>query len=276
MTAFSYDLDDNQELFFSKLLLRQTGIDYQIQDTKFWTDNIKHLIKRKNFKNVDSLIEKLKCGDTELLIELLTAFKPDDLGFYKNVDQLKFFSETMIPTFIDKGAHHKNLAIWSTGCKKGQETYTYAILLEKFFKDLTDWKVHVQGTDIFPNDIDFASIGCYPPESFQSDYAKILRDTYFENKGDHYYLTNQYVRNCTHFAIRNLQDAVDNYQQFDLICCRAYFKQMVPEWREKIFDNFNTVLKPWGYLILNEIDSPLGITNHFTATRGHPGIYKKA
>ena len=150
------------------------------------------------------------------------------------------------------------------------------MLLEKFVNDLVDWKVNVMGTDIFPNDINFATLGCYPSESFQSDNAKKLRDRYFQQHNDSYCLTNAYVRNCTHFAIRNLQDAVDKYQQFDLICCRAYFKQMVPEWREKIFDNFNTVLKPWGYLILNEIDSPLGVTNHFAATRGHPGIYKKA
>gem|GEM_PF-5019053 len=274
MNIFSYDLDDNQELFFSKLLLRQTGVDYLIHDSKNWTDQIKVFIKRKRFKNVDTLIEKLKCGDTELLIELLTLFKPNELGFYHNTDQLKYCNDVMIPQFIKQGVQQQNISVWCAGCNKGEETYSFSAIFDQQMIEFPDWKVSIMGTDVFPSDIDFATAGIYPKESFQNEAATKLADKYFQKVGDHYQLDSDKIREITRFQIYNLQDDVDNYQQYDLICCRTHFKQMVPEWRHKIFDSFVKVLKPWGYLILNKIDSPLGITNSFSCIPGHPGIYQ--
>src|SRR5215831_6949228 len=160
MTA-TIDIPEFERL--KRAILERVGI--QINENK--TTDLQQAISKLmgSFRNLDHL--QLVLGreslDAPLWQKILQIITIGETYFFRNQDQFNALRESVLPSIIEKHrtANDLQIRMWSAGCASGEEIYSIAILLRELIPDLSNWLIHLLGTDINVNSLDRAQQGIY-------------------------------------------------------------------------------------------------------------------
>ena len=99
-------------------------------------------------------VRVLESGQDEMAaaLELVTS---GETYFFRHEEQLRLFSDTILPTIAQSNSGRRRLSIWSAGCSSGEEVYTAAILVQESGL-FNGWQVRVMGSDLSPERIEHA------------------------------------------------------------------------------------------------------------------------
>lgn len=200
--------------------------------------------------------------DEELasVIDVLTV---NETYFFREQNQLKTFSEEILPELREICKDKKRLRIWSAGCSTGEEPYTIAMLiLDK--GHFHGWNIEIFGSDINQRVLQAARKGIYGKNSFRTTEQYFL-NKYFK-KEDSLFRISDSVKQYVNFSHLNLLDLVKVklVGTMDIIFCRnvlIYFDHLS---RKKIIEMFYERLVDGGYLLLGHADSLVNISTAFS------------
>jgi chemotaxis protein methyltransferase CheR len=200
--------------------------------------------------------------DEELasIVDILTV---NETYFFREQNQLKAFSEEVLPELKSANREGKKLRIWSAGCSTGEEPYTIAMLiLEKGF--MYNWDIEIVGSDINQRVLQAARSGTYRKNSFRTTDQYFLRK-YFREE-DSMFRISDTVKQYVNFNHLNLLDPfkIKLIGSVDIIFCRnvlIYFDQAS---RKKVVEMFNERLVDGGYLLLGHAESLINLSTAFT------------
>ena len=203
-----------------------------------------------------------KNRDEELasIIDIITV---NETYFFREQNQLKTFSEEILPEIRQINKDKKRLRIWSAGCSTGEEPYTIAMLvLEK--GHFRDWNIEIFGSDINQRVLQVARSGVYRKNSFRTTDPYFL-SKYFKEE-DSLSRISDNVKQYVNFSHLNLLDPfkVKLVGTMDVIFCRnvlIYFDQ--PS-RKKVMEMFYERLVDGGYLLLGHAESLINLSTAFT------------
>ncbi len=198
-------------------------------------------------------------AELEAAIEALTT---NETYFFREPNQLRAFSEEVLPQLAARNAASRRLRIWSAGCSTGEECYTLAILIHQsgLFRD---WEVEVFGSDISRKVLTAARQAEYSPsalratgEELKRSYFKLV-DGRFSPRAD--------VRAWVSFGHLNLLDGeiLQGLPQVDVVFCRnvmIYFDQAA---RRRVLKTLYRRLVPGGFLFLGHSESLISTTADF-------------
>ncbi len=206
------------------------------------------------------------------IIDILTV---NETYFFREKNQLKTFSEDVLPELNEKNKDTKRLRIWSAGCSTGEEPYTIAMLvLEK--GSFHDWTIEILGSDINQRVIHVARKGIYRKNSFRTTEEYFLNKYFVEENG--FFRISSNVKQQVNFNLLNL---LDPYKaklvgKMDVIFCRnvlIYFDLLS---RKKVVDIFSEQLAEGGYLLLGHAESLINISTAFQLKHfKHDMLYQK-
>ncbi len=206
------------------------------------------------------LYHKNREEELALIIDIITV---NETYFFREQNQLKTFSEEILPELKDINKDKKRLRVWSAGCSTGEEPYTIAILvLEKGY--FHNWNIEIFGSDINQRVLQAARSGIYRKNSFRATDPYFLRK-YFREE-DNISRISDNVKQYVNFSHLNLLDPfkVKLVGTVDVIFCRNVLIYFDYPSRKKVIDMFYERLADGGYLLLGHAESLINLSTAFS------------
>jgi len=206
------------------------------------------------------------------IIDILTV---NETYFFREKNQLKTFSEEVLPELQETNKDIKRLRIWSAGCSTGEEPYTIAMLVLET-GSFHDWTIEILGSDINQRVLQVARRGIYRKNSFRTTEEYFLGKYFVEENG--FFRISDNAKQQVNFNLLNLLDPykVQLVGKMDVIFCRnvlIYFDLLS---RKKVVDVFSERLAEGGYLLLGHAESLINISTAFKLKHfQHDMLYQK-
>ena len=207
------------------------------------------------------LYDRRKEEELAAIVDILTV---NETYFFREMNQLKAFSDEISEEMLSANKTSKKLRIWSAGCSSGEEPYTLAMLLMEKGGRFRDFDIEILGSDINRRVLQTARKGLYRKNSFRAiDEYYLLK--YFIKEDDGYRIKDE-VKQLVNFNYLNLLDPVKVklIGAMDIIFCRNVLIYFNPDSKKKLVYNFYQRLHDGGYLLLGHAESLINITTSFT------------
>jgi chemotaxis protein methyltransferase CheR len=200
----------------------------------------------KNSADYLSLLERTPDEAWHLLERLTIKVS----RFFRDRAVFDFLSAEVFPGW----AHRRRpVRIWSAGCARGEEAYTLAALLVHH-----DIPGAVLATDVDPEALRLAEVGCYPQSSLdEMDAGEIALCFGDDDLPVGTRRVAEAVRRRVSFARHDLTLGPPPVAGgFDLICCRNVLIYFAPAMQRSVQAQLVQSLDPGGYLCLGEAEWP--------------------
>jgi len=211
----------------------------------------------------------------EELTVLIDNLTTNETYFFREEQQLKSFSEEILPEIAASKGNAKSLRIWSAGCSTGEEPYTISMLLQEK-QEFKDWTIEIFATDISQRVLQSARRGIYQPIAFRTTDPKYV-SKYFKKEDDVYRISDTVRKNVV-FLHLNLVDAnkLAFINPMDIIFCRNVIIYFDLASKKKVVDIFHAKLKDNGYLLLGHSESLINISTAYALRHlKHDMVYQK-
>ena len=239
----------------------------------FFDDHSRYLLEKRlsrrlksyhfsNFRDYYRYLLYHRNRDEELasIIDILTV---NETYFFREQNQLKAFTEEILPELKKTNREKKKLRIWSAGCSTGEEPYTIAMLVLETGA-FHNWNIEIFGSDINQRVLQVARSGIYRKNSFRTTEQYYLRK-YFKEE-DSLFTISDTVKQHVNFSHLNLLDPVKTKLAgtVDVIFCRNVLIYFDYPSRKKVIEMFYDRLGGGGYLLLGHAESLINISTAFT------------
>ena len=229
---------------FKTAIFQITGINLNDYKERQMKRRIDSLVAKRNFIDYESYIKGLK-SDKVLFDEFVNYITINVSEFYRNPKQWETLEKDVFPGLLKKGVCPK---IWSAACSTGEEPYSLAMLLSKYYP-LS--QIKILATDIDTEVINKAKIGLYNPKSLENLPKEFIAN--FFNKEGEFYRIKDEIKKCIDFQHHNL--LADKYpDNVDLIVCRNVLIYFTEEAKSHIYAKFSKALKVGGVLFVGSTE----------------------
>ncbi|MBI3186156.1 MAG: protein-glutamate O-methyltransferase CheR [Myxococcales bacterium] len=212
-------------------------------------------------------------NELETAVEALTT---NETYFFREPQQLKAFSEEILPELAARGGRQRRIRLWSAGCSSGEEAYTIAILaLESGL--FAGWDVEVYGTDISRRVLAAARHADYGPSSLRAAPPDLVA-RHFEPPAGRKRRVSAAVRSMVSFGHLNLLDEemAQLVPRMDAIFCRNVLIYFDVPARRRVLKVFYEKLVEGGYLLLGHSESLITLSADFElAHLRHDLVYRR-
>jgi chemotaxis protein methyltransferase CheR len=207
------------------------------------------------------LYDKRKDEELSAVVDILTV---NETYFFREMNQLRAFSEEICDEMIKQKKNEKKFRIWSAGCSSGEEPYTLAMLLLEKGNMFSGFDIEIMGSDINRRVLQTARKGVYRKNSFRATDEYYIKK-YFEPDEDGFRIKDE-VKELVNFNYLNLLDPikVKLIGLMDVILCRNVLIYFHPDSKKKLVLNFFQRLNDGGYLLLGHAESLINISTSFT------------
>ncbi len=209
------------------------------------------------------------------LASIIDVITNNETYFFREQNQLRAFSEEILPELKETNKDKKRLRIWSAGCSTGEEPYTVAMLISETGL-FNGWSIEIFGSDINQRVLQVARSGIYRKNSFRTTEPYFQRK-YFKAEEDAYRISDT-VKQYVNFSHLNLLDPfkVKLMGQMDVIFCRNVLIYFDHPSRRKVIDMFYGRLVERGYLLLGHAESLINVSTAFALKHlKHDMVYQK-
>lgn len=184
--------------------------------------------------------------------ELIARLTTGESYFFRDKGHFFLLQNIILPELIKTGRSCRTLRIWSAGCSTGEEPYSIAILLDRFFPGLRDWEVLILGTDINERSLEKARRGIYTDWSFRRMDEEVQREYFARNK-DLWSIDDRIKKMVTfrqgNLIAEELSGSNSEIRNMDIILCRNVFIYFKSEMVSGVIDRCIPILNEGGYLI---------------------------
>lgn len=234
---------DKYEVFKANVN-RLINIDLNYYKEKQMKRRIQSLLNRNNFKDFDDYFEGLK-SDKALLEQFINYLTINVSEFYRNPNQWNVLEMDIIPSLL---SNKKKLTIWSSACSTGEEPYSLAMLMTKFFP-LNEIKI--LATDIDEEAMNKAKVGLYNEKALEN-LPLNFKNKYF-TKIQNSYKISEDIKRCVEF--RKMDLLMDKFpDNIDLILCRNVMIYFTEEAKELLYSKFYKSLSDDGILFVGSTE----------------------
>lgn len=272
---FKLHLSQNTGLLEQVLqwIYQKTNLDFKAYKESTVSRRIEHRMSINNKLSLQEYWEYLQSDETE--IELV---KQDLLigvtQFFRDRALWDRFREDVVKPLIHAGNPEEPIRIWCTGCSTGEEAYSIAMLFDSTINELgLDRTIKIFASDIDQNAVAYASRGIYP-SGICNEIPSNLINEYFTTIEDGNFKVTKKLRGLVVLATHNLiQDPP--FSNMDLVSCRNTLIYLQHAAQQKVLASFHFSLKPKGYMLLGNAESPGDFSNYFHTVDTKLRIYQK-
>lgn len=213
-----------------------------------------------NLSGVDEYIHLIK--NEEKKRELL--FKEFLIGvtkFFRDDEAFGLIENIVVPDLISKLKEGEALRVWVAACSTGEEAYSISIIINEYIrKNSVKVNFKIFATDINYKSLDYARNGIYSEKSLDNINSEI-KDRYF-TKCQQGYKVKKEIRDSIIFTEHNLLKDPP-FSKIDLITCRNLLIYFNHDAQIRAASLFYYSMKPGGYLMLGNVETPGTLANQF-------------
>jgi chemotaxis protein methyltransferase CheR len=212
-------------------------------------------------------------AEVALAAELLVTH---ETYFFREADQLRSFSNELLPLLIEERRATRRLRIWSAGCSSGEEPYTLAMLLLESGQ-LEGWDATIFGSDLSRRVIAQARRGEYPLSAMRVTSPEMMT-RYFTQTSPGRWSVAPRVRDLVSFGQLNLLDprALALVSRMDVIFCRNVMIYFDVAARKQVLKSFHEKLVEGGFLLLGHSENLINASADFDLVHlQHDLVYRR-
>jgi len=196
--------------------------------------------------------------------------------FFRDPDVFQALASTVFPRMMKDRPRNTPIRIWTPGCATGEEAYSILIALTEFLETTEHGRDNV-GIQLFATDANGASIararaGRYP-ESIALDVSPERLRRFFLKVDGQYEVTKS-LRDLAVFAVHNVATNPP-FSRLDLLTCRNVLIYLGPDLQKRVLPVFHYALKPTGFLLLGNAETPGTISDLFAPVDKTHRIYAR-
>jgi len=227
----------------------------------------------EGFASVQELLARMRQGTSMPLRQrVLDAMTNNETSFFRDVAPFEALREIILPEIIASNSRDGQLSIWSAASSTGQEAYSIAMLLDKYFGGLPGWRVKILATDISTSALQRAREGRYSQMEVSRGLTQEQLKRYFSNEGAEWKIIDS-IRSMVEFRSLNLFDSWDAIPPCDILFLRNVLIYFEVEKKKQILAKVRSILKPTGYVLLGSAETTLGLDDGFERIQCGPISY---
>jgi chemotaxis protein methyltransferase CheR len=257
---------------FCDYLYRHTGIAYG-EDKRFYierriADRMK-VVGSITFSAYMGLL-RAGAGETE---QLINSFTVNETYFYREDNQLRCLSRSLLPEVVGRRRPGDLVRIWSVPCSTGEEPYSIAIWLLENWAMVDAYNIEIVGSDIDTRVLAAAALGEYGERALSRLHPELV-ERYFELRAPGQRQIINDLRESVKFTQTNLVDAAMMAAQgrFDIVFCRNLLIYFDDASRLAGSHNLFEALAPGGFICLGHSESMARISDRFDVRRFEDAI----
>jgi chemotaxis protein methyltransferase CheR len=226
---------------------------------------LKRRLKVNLLKDFREYYRLLKYGENrdEELREIIDILTVNETYFFREEEQLKAFSDGILPEIQEKNRARRKINIWSAGCSTGEEPYTIAMLIMEN-GGFDNWHINIYASDISQRVLHVAREGVYKKNSFRGT-SQYYMNKYFQKQPNGDLKISDDIKKLVSFNNLNLLDTqkLALLGEIDVIFCRNVLIYFNKDARKKLINSFHVILKEAGYLLLGHSESLINMSTDF-------------
>lgn len=266
---------------FQALIYKETGIWLGTHKSALLAGRLSRRLRLLGLPNMAEYYRFVTQPDQHkersTMIDCITT---NETHFFREPQHFALLSQRIFPRWHKEAAagdRPKRIRIWSAGCSTGEEAYSLAMMLYKYFESETSWDIQVLGTDISNRVLEKAAGATYPidkaneiPKDYLSSF--MLRGVADQ---DGLMLVSPHVRKMVKFARLNLHaDSYPLTSAFDLIFCRNVLIYFDQKSKKKVISGLVNHLADDGLLFVGHSENLYGVTSDLK--RSMPAVYARS
>lgn len=243
-----------QELQRILLLLRNVcGVDFSQYKTATVQRRIQRRMALLHLESMPDYLRVLRDNQAEVQ-SLYNDILIKVTSFFRDPDAFEYLRRKVIPRLFKGRPVGDTLRVWSAGCATGEEAYSLAICIAEYLgRRRADYPVQIFATDLSDASLDRAREGVYI-ENVALDVTPDRLRRFFVPEGRNYRVTKS-IREMVVFARQNLTKDPP-FSRLDLAVCRNLLIYLDLPLQRRVFPLLHYALKPGGYLMLGNSESP--------------------
>lgn len=216
-------------------------------------------------KYFEFIMSSAQQGELQIAIDLLTT---NETYFFREPKHFEFLEQHIIKSLPIR----KIFRVWSAASSSGEEPYSLAMCLAEHLGS-SPWEVI--GSDISSKVLAQAQAGHYPMERARNLPNSLLAKYCLKGIGSQEgtLLIDRLLRERVHFLYVNLNEALPELGEFDVIFLRNVMIYFDHETKCKVVARLLPRLKPGGYFIVSHSESLNGVCDQLKLIA--PSIYRK-
>jgi chemotaxis protein methyltransferase CheR len=260
-------LSENDLQVFCDFLYRRTGMSYGETKRYYIERRLADRMFAVGTKSFAGYMNLLRTGGAEVE-QLVNSFTVNETYFYREDDQLRCMSRSLLPEIIARRGPGDLVRLWCVPCSTGEEPYSVAIWLLENWALVDAYHVDIVGSDIDTQTLAAALAGDYGERAL-ARLPGPLRDRYFEPPRNQRRRIIQDLRESVHFTAVNLVDSASmaSHGRFDVIFCRNVLIYFDDASRLQASHNLYEALQPGGFICLGHSESMARISDRFEVRR---------
>lgn len=260
--------------FLQKLFGSWSGIVLAERDKYLIEARLLPLARQNRLPTVEELIGKLQGESARngLGSVVLDALLPKETYFFRDIHPFELLRTQIFRAVEGNRFRECQITIWCAGCASGQEAYSVAMLLHRYFSHLLKWDVTLFGTDISGEALTRAQQGQFDEVEVHRGVQPLLIREYFQQRGARYAIKEDLSR-LVQFSELNLMDDWPALPQADIVLMRNVLRYLNPDARKKILQKLKNVLRPDGCLFLGAQESAEAIDDSYSMVATEKTVY---
>lgn len=194
-------------------------------------------------------------------VTMLDLIATNETHFFRERPHFDFLETRIYPRWLAEasaGRREKRIRAWSAACSTGQEPYSLAMQLLKFFPSRDGWELDIQATDISTHALDIARRGEWAIDKAGEIPPDYLERFMLRGVGERIGRMRiaKELRDLVHFSRHNLHEPPYPVPgAFDLIFCRNVLIYFSAEGRAAVIERLSERLAPGGLLFVGHAES---------------------
>lgn len=254
------------------LLRTHTDYDFRCYKKGTLSRRIQRRMGLRHVENIDDYVKLLR-EDPEEVHLLFKDLLISVTAFFREKESWDVLRKKVIAEQVAAKSDSDPYRVWVAGCATGEEAYGVLMLLhDECARQHKSLDIHIFGTDLDSDAIDFARHACYP-NSIAADVSPDRLNAYFNEENDRYRVSKRLREECV-FAVQNLIGDPP-FSNLDLVTCRNVLIYLESSVQQKMFEMFHFALRDEGYLFLGASESVGKQRDLFETVSGPDRIYQK-
>lgn len=218
----------------------------------------------RSFEEYRGFLEKNK-NEQRILQELLTVTIS---SFFRDYEVYKRIMDKVMPDIISKV---KKVRIWCAGCAGGEEAYSLAILIEKYYYWIFP-NLSITATDVDEESLARAKNATFSKSSLK-EVPEEFRNFYFKKAYNNFEMA-KFIREKVKFLRHNIYREGFLQRNHLVFCRNSVYTYCTKEMQVTLTKQLYRSLAPGGYLVLGKKEA-LGKYAGGMFKRTSDCIYKK-
>lgn len=270
------------ELFcsFQALIYKEAGIWLAPHKTALLVGRLARRLRQLGLSRMQEyyglVTQPERREERAVMIDCITT---NETHFFREPRHFELLAHRIFPHWkeqADAGDRGKRIRIWSAGCSTGEEPYSLAMMLLKYFPEELGWDCEVVGTDISTRVLEKARAATFPLNRSREIPQDYLRNYMLKGieEQDGSMRVSAAVQARVRFARVNLHaDSYPLISAFDLIFCRNVLIYFDQESKKKVVSGLVRHLSPDGLILVGHSESLNGVTSQLKTIA--PTVYAR-